>query len=266
MRKPLFVLAVLLTTTAGAHAQSIKVVSPATPLAPAATAPLVLDDHLNSWESKMKAVQSLEAEINRNDKNPSFGATTTYSGVALYAKSGTGATALNKAALELRQKGKADFAEKIVCTGTYLYQYVPSQKEIRAYPIAKSKTGQVGEDSFLGFLFGMKAEDAKKQYNLSLFKVDAHYVYIDVSPKSAAGKADFKRARMVLDKTTYMPRQLWFEERNGNEITWDIPRIKTGVSVDPRAFDTPRAPAGWKLVPVSTTAANTTEAPRVIRK
>ena len=119
----------------------------------------------------------------------------------------------------------------------------------------KSKPGQVGEDSFLGFLFGMKAVDAKKNYDLKLYKVDAYYVYIDVAPKTAAGKADFTRARMVLDKTTYMPRQLWFEEANGNEITWDIPRIDLGAKFDRRIFDAPRAPAGWKLVPVSTTAA-----------
>ena len=266
MRIPLFALTVLLATAAGARSQTIKVVSPGTPAAPVANKPLSLDDHLNSWESKMRAVQSLKADINRLDKNKNFGSTSKYSGSALYAKSGTGPTALNMAALELTQEKKTEFAEKVICTGTYLYQYVPSQKEIRAYAIAKSKPGQVGEDSFLGFLFGMKAEDAKKQYNLSLFKVDAHYVYIDVSPKTAAGKADFTRARMVLDKTTYMPRQLWFEEANGNEITWDIPRIQQNVEVDRRLFDTPRVPAGWKLVPVKSAAADTTQAPRVIRK
>jgi TIGR03009 family protein len=264
MRKPVFALAVLLATAAGARSQQtppIKVISQATPLAPTANKPLALDDHLNSWETKMREVRSLQATINRSDKNKNFGTTSKYSGIAQYAKSGTGATALNKAALELTQEKKTEFAEKVVCTGTYLYQYLPSQKEIRAYPIAKSKPGQ---DSFLGFLFGMKAADAKKQYNMSLYKVDTYYVYIDVSPKTAAGKADFTRARIVLDKTTYMPRQLWFEEANGNEITWDIPRIQVGAEIDHRAFDTPRTPPGWRLVPVSATAA--TEAPRVIRK
>jgi TIGR03009 family protein len=264
MRKPVFALAVLLATAAGARSQQtppIKVISPAPPAIPATNKPLALDDHLNSWESKMRAVQSLKADINRTDKNKNFGSTSKYSGYALYAKSGTGPTALNMAALQLTQEKKTEFAEKIVCTGTYLYQYRPSQKEINVYPIAKSKPGQVGEDSFLGFLFGMKAEDAKKQYNLTLYKVDANYVYIDVSPKTAAGKADFTRARMVLDKTTYMPRQLWFEEANGNEITWDIPRLQVGADIDRRAFDTPRTPPGWRLVPVASTAA-----PRVIRK
>ena len=261
MRKTVFALAVLLATAAGARSQQtpIKVISPAD----ATNKILTLDDHLNSWESKMREVQSLEATIKREDKNKVYGATSKYSGKAQYAKSGTGATALNMAALELTQEKKTEFSEKIVCTGTYLYQYVPSQKEIRAYPIAKSKPGQVGEDSFLGFLFGMKAVDAKKNYDLKLYKVDAYYVYIDVAPKTAAGKADFTRARMVLDKTTYMPRQLWFEEANGNEIKWDIPSILQGLSLDRRIFDTPRTPAGWKLVPISPTAK--ADAPRVVR-
>ena len=262
MRKNVFALAVLLATAAGARSQQtspIKVISPVA----ATDKALALDDHLNSWESRMREVQSLQATIKREDKNKVYGATKKLSGLAYYAKSGTGATALNMAALELTEEKKTEFTEKIVCTGTYLYQYVPPQKEIRAYPIAKSKPGQVGEDSFLGFLFGMKAVDAKKNYDLKLFKVDAYYVYIDVAPKTAAGKADFTRARMVLDKTTYMPRQLWFEEANGNEITWDIPRIQQGLSLDRRIFDTPRTPAGWKLVPISPTAK--ADAPRVIR-
>ena len=262
MRKTVFALAVLLATAAGARSQQstpIKVISPAA----APGKPLALDDHLNSWESKMREVQSLQATISRIDKNKNFGTTTNLLGTAQYAKSGTGATALNMAALTLTQEKKTEFTEKIVCTGTYLYQYLPSQKEIRAYPIARSKPGQVGEDSFLGFLFGMKAVDAKKNYDLKLYKVDDNYVYIDVAPKTAAGKADFTRARMVLDKVTYMPRQLWFEEANGNEITWDIPRIQQGVSLDRRIFDTPRTPAGWKLVPISPTAK--ADAPRVIR-
>ena len=263
MRKTVFALAVLLATAAGARSQQapIKVINPAPPAV--AGKPLTLDDHLDSWEAKMRQVQSLQATINRIDKNKNFGQTSKYAGVAQYAKSGTGPTALNLAALELTQEKKTEFAEKIVCTGTYLYQYVPSQKEIRAYPIARSKPGQVGEDSFLGFLFGMKAADAKKNYDLKLYKVDAYYVYLDVIPKTPAGKADFTRARMVLDKATYLPRQLWFEEANGNEITWDIPRIQQGLDFDRRLFDTPRTPPGWKLVPISSTAK--TDAPRVIR-
>ena len=262
MRKNVFALAVLLATAAGARSQQtspIKVISPVA----ATDKALALDDHLNSWESRMREVQSLQATIKREDKNKVYGATKKLSGLAYYAKSGTGATALNMAALELTEEKKTEFTEKIVCTGTYLYQYVPPQKEIRAYPIAKSKPGQVGEDSFLGFLFGMKAVDAKKNYDLKLFKVDTYYVYIDVAPKTAAGKADFTRARMVLDKTTYMPRQLWFEEANGNEIKWDIPSIQQNVSIDRRIFDTPRTPAGWKLVPISPTAK--ADAPRVVR-
>ena len=42
-------------------------------------------------------------------------------------------------------------AEKVVCTGTYLYSFLPAQKEIKVYDITP-KPGQVAEDNVLSFL------------------------------------------------------------------------------------------------------------------
>jgi hypothetical protein len=45
-----------------------------------------------------------------------------------------------------------------------------------------------------------------------------------------------------------MPRQLWFSQPNGNETTWDIPRIESGVRLDRTEFTSPAVPPGWRLV------------------
>jgi hypothetical protein len=60
---------------------------------------------------------------------------------------------------------------------------------------------------------------------------------------------------------------LWFEHPNGNEVTWDIPRLQSGVSLDRRAFDAPKPPPGWKLVPVNNTtrSSGSQPPPRVVR-
>jgi hypothetical protein len=92
---------------------------------------------------------------------------------------------------------------------------------------------------------------------------------VDVTPKDAKDKAEFARARLVLNKDTYLPRQLWFEHSNGNEVTWDIPKAQTGVTLDRRAFDKPNVPDGWKLVPVTegkSAAPQPKDKPRVIRQ
>jgi TIGR03009 family protein len=189
----------------------------------------------------MTAVESLVApNMSRTEVNMTFQQTDVFQGTAKYLKP-------NLAMLELQKKGNPEQFEKFICTGDFLYQYVPSQKEIRALPMPKPKEGQVAENNFLTFLFGMKAEEAKRRYELKLNKEDQHYVYIDVAPKFDADKADFTRARLVLNKSNFMPRQLWFEQPNKDTVTWDIPSVETKVALKKEEFVSPTPPQGWKF-------------------
>ena len=152
MRVHVLVLGVLLLTGAAASAQN----TPAPKQAPASKDDAKLDGYLTKWEQKMREVKTLNAKLARIDKDKVLSTTTKYVGSAQYLRSGEGQSALNLAALELKQENKTETAEKMICTGTYLYVFAPPQKEIRAYEIPKGKT-----DSFLDLLFGMKAEDVK---------------------------------------------------------------------------------------------------------
>src|SRR5262249_32257012 len=152
------------------------------------------------------------------DKDKVFQTASKYAGYAQYMKAGNGPTAQNLALMEMKVAGKTDVAEKFICTGTFLYQFLPAQKEIRRYELPRPKPGQVADDNFLTFLFGMKADEARKRYDLTLTKEDKWYIYIEVKPRFAADRADFARARLVLNRDSYLPRQLWFEHGNGNEV------------------------------------------------
>jgi len=66
----------------------------------------------------------------------------------------------------------------------------------------------------------------------------------------------------VLNKDTFLPRQLWFEQPNGSEVTWDIPAIRAGVQVNRADFDAPTPPPGWKMVQMPR---NADLPPKVIR-
>ncbi len=252
------VLAALLLASLPASAQQ----APATPPAAPPADDKALDGHLQNWERAMKDVTALAAQLIRIDKDRTFEQTVKLVGEAYYMKDGTGPTALNLAQLEMRLDGKKEIKEKFICTGTYLYQYLPEQKEIRVYELPKPKPGQVAEDNLLSLLFGMKAAEAKGRYNLKLAKEDQYYIYVDIAPRSPADRADFQRARLVLNKTNYLPRQLWFEHANGNEVMWDIPNLRSDVKLDRRAFDAPKPPEGWKLVPVTREAQSQ---PRIVR-
>jgi TIGR03009 family protein len=216
---------------------------------PSAADNKVLDEHLSKWEAAMKKVETLGAQLTRIDKDPVFERVQKLTGVAYYMKAGSGPTAQNLALLQMNVDGQKEFKEKYICTGAYIYQFLPDQKEIRYYKLPKPGPGQVGEENnLLTLLFGMKAEDAKRRYELKLDE-DANYIYVYISPRSPADKADFQRARLVLNKSNYLPRQLWFEHANRSEVLWDIPNLQIGMALERRTFDAPQAPPGWKLVP-----------------
>lgn len=236
----------------------------------AATPPTANAERLNQlllrWENRMQTVQSLAGDIERKTVDKSFGTTEIFVG---YMEQGTGFRYLrpNLAFLELRKQNKPEVFEKYISTGVFLYEYVPQTKTVRVHDLPQTP-GQAGND-FLSFLFGMKAEEAKKRYDLRLSKEDQYWIYIDIFPKTDADRAEFQQARLVLSSTTLLPRQLWFRGPgvNGNEITWDIPRIQVNANVARTDFAVPALEKGWTLqrMPARNAAANPVVQPRVVR-
>jgi TIGR03009 family protein len=200
-----------------------------------------LDRYLMRWEDEMKKVQSLAAECVRDEKNKTFNTEQRFIGRAYYMKP-------NFAILHMQKKDKPQEYEKFICTGTYLYQFLPAQQEIRVHQLPTPKPGQVADDSFLSFMFGMKAEEAKRRYDLKMTKETPDYIYIEITPRFPQDKADFARARLVLNKDSFLPRQLWFEQPNKDEVLWDIPRLDNKANLKREDFAPPATPQGWKLV------------------
>src|SRR5262245_16774265 len=146
----------------------------------------------------------------------------------------------------MQKKGKPEIYEKILSSGNFVYQWNPAGKVINVFELPP---GQKADDNLLSFLFGMKAEEAKQRYDLKLVKEDQWWTYIEVIPKRAEDKVDFQRARLVFSTSTFLPRQVWLEQPNGNEVTWDLPKIAPNVQLNATLFAPPtQAPAGWNLV------------------
>jgi TIGR03009 family protein len=164
------------------------------------------------------------------------------------------------ASLELTRLDRKEVFEKYIITGTFLYQFVPDKKVVLVHDLPKPPPGQVSDNNLVSLIFGMKAAQAKQRYDLQYKGYDNHYLYVEIAPKQTQDKRDFARARLVLLRSNYMPRQLWFQEPNGNEITWDFPRLTTPAKLTVLEFQRPELPPGWQFQRM-----NQSGQPRVMR-
>lgn len=214
---------------------------------PAPPADPQLDAVLLQWEKAMTSMQSVEAICTRTSINKAFQTTEVYEGNAKFLKTSAQGTP-SRASLEMYKKGRPDVFEKYIFTGTFFYEYVPSSKIIRVHEPPK---GQMADDNFVSFVFGMKAAEAKNRYQIIYVPAppnDKWYYYLRILPKLPSQKADFTEARLVLSASTFLPRQLWFQEPNGNEVTWDFPKIMTNAALRATDFGQPALPKDWRFI------------------
>jgi TIGR03009 family protein len=219
-----------------------------------------LDSILASWEASMSSVRSASAQVTHTLVNKVLKDQEVFEGTAQFMKP-------NLAILDLKMKGRPQDVEHVVCTGTFAYQFNPGTQVIKVYEL---KTGLSGQDNFLPFLQGMKAQDVKARYDLTLIKEDKNYTYLKILPRLPEDKADFREARLVLWSQNYLPRELRFLDVNGNENIWDIPKIQANdPQVTRNTFTAPKLPTGWKWekqqVMQNTAPPRTDIPPRVIR-
>ena len=153
-----------------------------------------------------------------------------------------------------------------ICSGQYFYEYRPQTKEIVYRKLEANK--MQFQNNFLSFLFGMNAADAKRRYDLKLDKDDENYIYISIQPRFEADLIEFKKAQLVLLTKTLLPRRLWFEHVNGNEISWDVTSMDTTTKLKPADFVAPQ-PQAWTpkaaATPPPATKPGDNPPPRIVR-
>jgi TIGR03009 family protein len=246
-RSNLFALAGLLLSAMVGVAQQ-----PTTPPPPLPDQSKLLG-HMQSWEKAMADVKTLVLECKRDDKKVTFGTTDYFEGKAFFMKDKDDIFILIqmvKMDKKDPKKPKPDASgiyERYVCNPTACYEYVPQEKKIRFRQIPTGKGAKGGDDNLLSFLFNTNAKQAMERYKLKLVKEDKDFVYVEVSPTRAADKVDFEMARVCLDKETYLPRQLWFRQNNGDEVLWDLPTVTKNAKLERKIFEKPEFPGkDWK--------------------
>jgi TIGR03009 family protein len=200
-----------------------------------------LDQVLAGWEQAMAGVTTLHVKVVRTEVDKTFQSTAVFSGEAKYLKP-------NKLSLLLFNSKKQAEYEKVVINGQTIYQWDLLKKEIGVVTLPVDKQGKIGNDNFVSMMFGMKAGTAKARYGLKLLSTDANYHYIHILPVDREDKAQFTQARLVLHRSNSLPREIWFEQPNGNEIKWDFPNTALNPSyITANDFNQPALEAGWQL-------------------
>jgi TIGR03009 family protein len=201
-----------------------------------------LDAVLAQWEARMTGVKTLKAAISREYQDKVFKTTDVYIGNAYF-------QAPNLAHLELARRDNASIYEKFVCTGQFIYQFVPAQKQVRVYDLGPAQKGQqIGENNFLSFLTGMKVADAKARYLIRLESEDKDYYFLNVQPRNPSDMADFNAVQIALSKGTFLPKAVRYTQANGNVTTWSITgALECDVRLDPNLFAAPATPPGFQM-------------------
>jgi TIGR03009 family protein len=210
-------------------------------------APETLDSVLRGWEKSMTDLRSFIAVVERTTLDKALGAKDEHKGYAMFLKA-TNKNDASRARLELAKVSNPKVFEKYICTGTLLYEYVPASTTVRVHDMPQNKKDGMQQESFLSFLFGMGAEQAKARYHMTHVvpkPPDKYYHYILVKPKLEQDKSDFIEARLSLFRSNNLPAQIWYLQPNKNEITWNFRDLQIDRQI-PLKWFTPDEPKGWR--------------------
>jgi TIGR03009 family protein len=212
-----------------------------------------LDAMLKAWERKMTSIERLSVGCSLVEKDGLRGKEQVFKGSAKFLKP-------NMAILDLANDERPK-EDKLfyVSNGNKLYEYQYKNKVVRVHELPKG--GGISDDTFLAFLFGMKAEDARKRYTLRAEeKPDAKYhVYLTVLPKTPADKQEFTVAQLVFyhpDIGTVqrqyadwalLPARLWFKSPNGDEATWTFSEPNLNPKLEKSNFVPSSPPKDWRV-------------------
>jgi TIGR03009 family protein len=212
-----------------------------------------LDAMLKAWERKMTSIERLSVDCSLIEKDGLRGKEQVFKGSAKFLKP-------NMAILDLAnfEKPKEDKL-LYVSNGNKLYEYQYKNKVVRIHDLPKG--GGISDDTFLAFLFGMKAEDARDRYTLRAEEKPKakDFIYLNVLPKTPADKQEFTVAQLVFYHpevgTSYpkfadlalLPKRLWFKSPNGDQATWTFDEANLNPRLEKSDFVPSSPPKEWRI-------------------
>ena len=226
--------------------------------APANAGDEKLNGLLKDWENKMKSVDCFMVKCKRIDVDGLKGKRISYSGEARYLKPNF---ALLDLAGEQTPDPKDQVHEMTISTGEKIYEIKIHDKHVRIHDMPKN--GMAEEATFLNFLLGVKSDELRKRYDLTLKKANdgERFIYIGIVPKLPADRQEFVEAELMLYSRwiaeikpanpalapwAMLPARIWFKAPNGDESTWTFEEYDLKANLRAESF-MPKIPQGWKV-------------------
>jgi TIGR03009 family protein len=187
-----------------------------------------LDAHLEGWANRMGGLNNFAAKFDLTRTDAVFRKERKYGGNILVMKPTFARLRLENAL------NKADY-EAFICNGKALYHYDGNAKAITEYPL-NANPAAGGGNLMLDIVRGMSAQQAKQRFEITLFKEDANYVYLDIKPRLGADQQEFQQVRFALlgpnvkpPHTPYLPAQAWMMKPNGDTELWNFSDMQTNI-------------------------------------
>ncbi|ADG69356.1 hypothetical protein Plim_3543 [Planctopirus limnophila DSM 3776] len=100
---------------------------------------------------------------------------------------------------------EADKQERWICTGQEVLQINDTEKTYEIYPLPPNMQGQNIINGPLPFLFGMKVDEARRRFSLTLLAANDKLAKIEVIPRLQMDANNYKRAEIMLDLKSFLP-------------------------------------------------------------
>ncbi|MGE3819598.1 MAG: outer-membrane lipoprotein carrier protein LolA [Isosphaeraceae bacterium] len=163
---------------------------------------------LRAWEKQSARLDTLDVEIRRVDKSEAWG-DEEYVGRAILQRPNLALLDFQKVEMDANNKRVVKPHERIVCTGTEIWQYSSGAKQIFIFPLERQAQKRALEEGPLPFLFNMKAAEAEARYTMSLVNQTADYWVISVVPKERIDRESFSKAFLKLNRKTFLPDEIF---------------------------------------------------------
>jgi len=226
-----------------------------------------LEKVLRDWETKSAQVKSLTGNHVRTVYNLVFEEEKRSSGkfylknpdmgridlVGTNPKRGEKSLRIGKSGEPFRLQ--ADHAEKWICTGQEIVAINDEDKTFEVMPLPKEAQGENIVNTPLPFLFGMKAEEAKRRYRIRMEKNTKDSVMLIIFPRLAADQQNYVEAWVMLEKTNYLPTAVkMFDPTGKMETVYKFESVKVndrggfGIFAEAKWWQPDLKSQGYKLV------------------
>ena len=200
--------------------------------------PPELERLLKTWEQESAKIETLTGRHERSEFNHVFQVETRTEGKFFFDAPDKGRIDMNGKKLKatdisLRKDEQGNpyrlqsgHSERWICTGQEVLQINDDAKEMDVIPIPKEAQGRNIINTPLPFLFGLKAEEAKKRFQIELLPTKANdYFSLKIIPKT--NKDAFRMAYVKLDRQLFVPTAvILFDLAGSLETRYEFSDIK----------------------------------------